>query len=245
MNVAAGALGVRAAERYDLPESVQQIRAQVDWSSYLPARASGAGWQVQLAVKRVLDVVLSLVALVLLVPLFAVVAVAIRLSSRGPVLYRLCVLGRHARPFITYKFRTMVADADAQKLRYLDRNEMDGPVFKMRQDPRVTPLGRVLRRYSIDELPQLWSVLKGDLSLVGPRAPMPEEFARFEPWQWAKLAVTPGLTCLWQVSGRSEIRDFATWVRLDLEYIRRWNLLLDLQVLVRTVPVVITARGAY
>ena len=144
MNVAAGALGAGAADRYVLPESVQRIRAQVDWSSYLPARASGAGWQVQLALKRVLDVVLSLVALVLLAPLFVVVAIALRLTSRGTVLYRLCVLGRHTRPFITWKFRTMVADADAQKLRYLDRNEMDGPVFKMREDPRVTRLGRVI-----------------------------------------------------------------------------------------------------
>jgi lipopolysaccharide/colanic/teichoic acid biosynthesis glycosyltransferase len=245
MNVAARVLGVRAAEPFDVPEAVRRIRAHVDWSSYLPPRACYAGWQAQRVVKRAMDVVLSLLALIALLPLFAVVAFAIRLTSRGPILYELRVLGRHARPFITYKFRTMVADADAQKSRYLHRNEMSGPVFKMRDDPRVTPLGRVLRRYSIDELPQLWSVLKGDLSLVGPRAPSAEEFARFEPWQWGKLAVTPGLTCLWQVSGRSDIRDFATWATLDLEYIQRWNLLLDLRVLVRTVPVVITARGAY
>lgn len=245
MNVAAGALGVRAAEPFEVPEAVRQIRSQVDWFSYLPPHAGSAGWQAQLVVKRLADSVLSLLALVALLPLFAVVACAIRLTSPGPVLYRLHVLGRHARPFITYKFRTMVADADTQKSRYLHRNEMSGPVFKMRDDPRVTRLGRVLRRYSIDELPQLWSVLRGDLSLVGPRAPSPEEFASFEPWQWGKLAVTPGLTCLWQVSGRSDIRDFATWATLDLEYIRRWNLLLDLAVLLRTIPVVIMARGAY
>lgn len=245
MSVAARMLGTRAAEPFDVPEPVRRIRTQIDWSSYLPAHAGSTGWRAQRVVKRALDVVLSLVALIALLPLFVVVVIAIRLTSRGPILYELRVLGRHARPFITYKFRTMVADADAQKSRYLHRNEMNGPVFKMRDDPRVTPLGRVLRRYSIDELPQLWSVLKGDLSLVGPRAPSAEEFARFEPWQWGKLAVTPGLTCLWQVSGRSEIRDFATWAALDLEYIRRWSLLLDMQLLLRTIPVVVTARGAY
>jgi lipopolysaccharide/colanic/teichoic acid biosynthesis glycosyltransferase len=245
MNVAGRLLGVRATASPPVPEPVRRIRAQADWSSYLPPHAASAGWRVQLLVKRATDVVLSLVALVVLLPLFAVVAIAIRLTSRGPVLYRLYVLGRHARPFVTYKFRTMVADADAQKARYLHRNEMTGPVFKMRDDPRVTPLGRVLRRHSIDELPQLWSVLRGDLSLVGPRAPSAEEFAQFEPWQWGKLAIKPGLTCLWQVSGRSEIRDFVTWAALDLEYIRRWNLLLDAQILLRTVAVLITARGAY
>jgi lipopolysaccharide/colanic/teichoic acid biosynthesis glycosyltransferase len=245
MKVAASVVRPRSGDVFEVPEAVRQIRAQLDWSSFLPPHACSFGWHVQLLAKRVMDVVLALLALLALLPLFAVVACAIRLTSAGPVLYRLRVLGRHARPFVTYKFRTMVADADAQKSHYLHCNEMSGPVFKMRNDPRVTPLGRVLRRHSIDELPQLWSVLKGDLSLVGPRAPSPAEFACFEPWQWGKLAVTPGLTCLWQVSGRSEIRDFATWATLDLEYIQRWNLLLDVRLLLRTVPVVITAHGAY
>jgi lipopolysaccharide/colanic/teichoic acid biosynthesis glycosyltransferase len=155
------------------------------------------------------------------------------------------VLGRHAQPFIGYKFRTMVTDADALKDQLRARNEMSGPVFKLRNDPRVTGFGRWLRRYSIDELPQLWSVLKGDMSLVGPRPPSAEEFLQFEPWQWHKLAVTPGITCLWQVGGRSEINDFAEWAALDLEYIRRWSLWLDAQILLRTVPAVLSARGAY
>jgi lipopolysaccharide/colanic/teichoic acid biosynthesis glycosyltransferase len=139
----------------------------------------------------------------------------------------------------------MVVDADSRKAEYMQQNEMNGPVFKLRNDPRVTRPGRWLRRYSIDELPQLWSVVRGDMSLVGPRAPGPEEFARFERWQCGKLAVKPGITCIWQVSGRSEISDFDTWARLDLDYIESWNLALDLVLLLRTIPAVISARGAY
>jgi lipopolysaccharide/colanic/teichoic acid biosynthesis glycosyltransferase len=122
---------------------------------------------------------------------------------------------------------------------------MSGPVFKLRRDPRVTRSGRWLRKFSIDELPQLWSVLKGDMSLVGPRPPLPEEFAQYEEWQCGKLAVKPGITCFWQVSGRSEISDFATWARLDLRYIREWNLWLDFRLLLRTIPAVLSGRGAY
>jgi lipopolysaccharide/colanic/teichoic acid biosynthesis glycosyltransferase len=245
MNVAARVLVADAGEPFEVPERVQQIRAQADWASYLPSHAGTSAWQAQLVAKRALDIVLSLLGLIALLPVFALVAVAIKLTSPGPILYELRVLGLRGRPFIGYKFRTMVPDADVLKARYLERNEMTGPVFKMRDDPRITPLGRFLRKYSIDELPQLWNVLKGDLSLVGPRAPSPDEFAAFEPWQWGKLAVMPGITCIWQVSGRSEISDFATWAALDLEYIRRWNLALDAWLLLRTIPVVISGRGAY
>jgi lipopolysaccharide/colanic/teichoic acid biosynthesis glycosyltransferase len=237
-----------AAAAGDLPEPisrVDEIRAQVDWAAPLPTRATGLSWRVQEHVKRALDIVLSAAGLVALAPLFLLVALLIRLTSPGPVFYPWKVLGRYARPFTGYKFRTMVVDADAQKARYLDRNEMQGAAFKLRDDPRITPLGRWLRRYSIDELPQLWSVLKGDMSLVGPRPPSAEEFVRFEPWQHGKLAVTPGITCLWQVSGRSEISDFATWVSLDLQYIREWNLWLDVRLLLRTVGAVLSTRGAY
>jgi lipopolysaccharide/colanic/teichoic acid biosynthesis glycosyltransferase len=234
-----------AEEPFSIPDRVQQIRAQMDWDAVLPARARGARWRAELVVKRALDIVLSLAALIVLAPVLAVVALVIRLSSRGPVFYEWRVLGRHARPFVGYKFRTMVPDADALKTAFSDRNEMSGPVFKIRNDPRVTPFGRWLRKYSVDELPQLWSVLKGDMSLVGPRPPSPEEFAQFEPWQWAKLSVTPGITCLWQVGGRSQISDFADWVKLDLEYIRAWNLWLDVKILLRTIPAVLSARGAY
>jgi lipopolysaccharide/colanic/teichoic acid biosynthesis glycosyltransferase len=229
----------------DVLRRVEMISAGMDWAAVLPATAGSAAWRVQHAVKRLLDVVLATAALVLLSPLLVVIAGVVKLSSPGPVLYRWHVLGRHARPFVGYKFRTMVADADRLKRRYMESNEMTGPVFKLRHDPRVTGVGRWLRKYSLDELPQLWSVLKGDMSLVGPRPPSAEEFVRFEPWQWGKLAVTPGITCLWQVSGRSEISDFATWAALDLEYIRRWSLGLDLALLLRTIPAVLTARGAY
>jgi lipopolysaccharide/colanic/teichoic acid biosynthesis glycosyltransferase len=245
MSVAARAAAVSAGEAFEVPDQVHRIRMQVDWREPLPARADGFAWRVQARLKRVMDVVISTLALVLLAPVFAMVALLIKATSRGPVLYEWRVLGRHARPFVGYKFRTMVVNADELKAQYAHHNEMSGPVFKLRDDPRVTALGRWFRKYSIDELPQFWSVLKGDMSLVGPRPVGPEEFIAFEPWQRGKLAVIPGITCLWQVNGRSEIRDFATWAALDLEYIKRWNLLLDLRILVRTIPAVISARGAY
>lgn len=226
-------------------ESMVRPAAQLDWESYLPPRARGRSWRVQQAVKRVLDVVGAAAGLVLLLPLLLLVALLVRLTSPGPVLYRYPVVGYRGRPFTGLKFRTMVVDADSRKAEYMQQNEMNGPVFKLRNDPRVTRFGRWLRKYSIDELPQLWSVVRGDISLVGPRAPGPEEFARFERWQCGKLAVRPGITCIWQVSGRSEISDFDTWARLDLDYIQSWNLALDLVLLLRTIPAVISARGAY
>lgn len=234
-----------STDPFRLPERAQWLREEVDWAGQTPARASGRSWRVQQAVKRSLDVVLSAAGLVVLIPLFVVVAVVVKLTSRGPVLYEWKALGYRARPFIAYKFRTMVVGADARKAEYEAENEMTGPVFKLRHDPRVTPLGRWLRKFSIDELPQLWSVLKGDMSLVGPRPPLPEEFAQYEEWQCGKLAVKPGITCYWQVSGRSEISDFTTWARLDLRYIREWNLWLDFRLLLRTIPAVLSGRGAY
>jgi lipopolysaccharide/colanic/teichoic acid biosynthesis glycosyltransferase len=229
----------------DILVLVDRIRLEVDWNAPLPARASGLSWRVQARIKRVLDIMIAATLLLLLGPVFAVVALLIKATSRGPVFYEWRVLGRRARPFVGYKFRTMVANADELKLRYAHSNEMTGPVFKLRDDPRITSVGRWFRKYSVDELPQLWSVLKGDMSLVGPRPVGPDEFIRFEPWQRGKLAVIPGMTCLWQVSGRSEISDFSIWAGLDLDYIRRWNLWLDLLILVRTVPAVLSARGAY
>jgi lipopolysaccharide/colanic/teichoic acid biosynthesis glycosyltransferase len=245
MNVAARAFPADPGEPFEIPEQIRRIQRQTDWDALLPAAAGTVAWRTQQLVKRVADVLLATAGLLLLAPVFAVVALLIRLTSPGPVFYEWRVLGRHARPFVGYKFRTMVLDADRLKDRFLERNEMNGPVFKIRDDPRVTPLGRWLRRYSVDELPQLWSVLKGDMSLVGPRPPAPEEFVRFEAWQRGKLAVTPGITCLWQIGGRSEITDFDTWARLDLEYIRRWNVGLDLWILLRTIPAVLRAHGAY
>jgi exopolysaccharide biosynthesis polyprenyl glycosylphosphotransferase len=195
--------------------------------------------------KRALDLILSASALVLLAPLFLLIALAIELSTpRGSVLYRLAWVGKNGKPFVGYKFRTMVPDADKLKKQLLEFNEMQGPVFKMSNDPRVTRLGRVLRKYSLDELPQLYSVLKGDLSLVGPRAPLREEAESFEFWQRRKLSVKPGISCLWQIRGRSEIHSFDEWVRLDLQYIETASFLLDLKILMLTIPAVLSGRGA-
>jgi exopolysaccharide biosynthesis polyprenyl glycosylphosphotransferase len=197
-------------------------------------------------VKRALDCVISGSALILLAPLFLLIALAIKLSSPlSSVLYRLDWLGKNGKPFVGYKFRTMVPDADRLKRQLLAFNEMQGPVFKIRNDPRVTKLGRFLRRFSLDELPQLYSVLKGDLSLVGPRAPLREEAERFEFWQRRKLSVKPGVSCLWQVNGRNEICAFSEWVRLDLEYIQNASLLLDLKIILMTIPAVLSGRGAF
>ena len=196
------------------------------------------------AAKRALDIVISVPLLVLLSPLLAALALAVKLGDGGPVLYRWRVVGRGGQPFTSYKFRSMVVNADELKAALEAANEMSGPVFKMRDDPRVTGLGRFLRRYSLDELPELWSVLVGDMSLVGPRPPLQSEYARFTDRQRAKLAVKPGITCLWQVSGRNEITDFDEWLRLDLEYIERWSLRLDVAILLRTIPAVLSGRGA-
>ena len=197
-----------------------------------------------LFVKRVMDVVLSSLCLVALAPLFALVAIAIKLTTPGlPVFYPWRVIGLKGRPFTGYKFTTMVAGAEQRQSELQSRNEMRGPVFKVKDDPRVTPLGRILRKYSLNELPQLWSVLKGDMSLVGPRPAFRHELDRFELWQKRKLCVKPGMTCLWQVNGRNQISDFDQWVRLDLEYMDRWNLALDIRILVRTVWTVVSGNG--
>ncbi len=196
-----------------------------------------------LFVKRVMDIVLSVILLVLLFPFMALVGVLIKLTSRGPIIYRQVRCGLFGRRFILYKFRSMREGAEDVLWEIRHLNEMDGPVFKMRNDPRVTALGRYLRKSSIDELPQFWNVLKGDMSLVGPRAPLPDEVREYSRWQRRRLSVKPGITCLWQVSGRNEI-DFHEWMKLDLHYIDNWSLLLDLKILLRTFPVVLLGKGA-
>lgn len=198
-----------------------------------------------LLAKRLLDIVVSVVGLLLFSPLLLMIALAVKLSSPdGPVLYPWRVLGTNRKPFVGYKFRTMVPDADRLKRDLMHLNEMEGPVFKIQKDPRITPIGRILRKYSLDELPQLYSVLKGDMSLVGPRPPSKEEADEYKFWQRRKLCVKPGITCLWQVNGRSEIKSFDEWAKLDLEYIERASFWLDLQILARTVPTVLFGRGA-
>jgi lipopolysaccharide/colanic/teichoic acid biosynthesis glycosyltransferase len=202
-------------------------------------------WQsrTQTAVKRFLDVLISLGLLLVLLPFFLIIAIAIKLSSEGPAFYRWKVVGQQGQPFVSYKFRSMVVDADQLKPSLESRNEMQGPVFKITNDPRITRVGRVLRRYSLDELPQLWSVLIGDMSLVGPRPPLQTEYVRFTDYQKLKLQVKPGLTCLWQVSGRNDVRDLDDWVKLDLIYVQRWSLALDLEIVLRTIPVVFFGKG--
>jgi exopolysaccharide biosynthesis polyprenyl glycosylphosphotransferase len=199
----------------------------------------------QLAMKRLIDVLGSAVLLIALAPLFAMVALLIRLDSPGPVFFTQERVGFNKRRFRMLKFRTMVAEADRQQETLEHLNEADGPVFKIKNDPRVTPIGAFLRRFSIDELPQLFNVLKGEMSLVGPR-PLPlRDVERIEiRWHKRRFSIKPGLTCLWQVNGRSEI-GFDDWVRMDLEYIDRWSLVLDIVILMKTIPAVFRGPGAY
>jgi exopolysaccharide biosynthesis polyprenyl glycosylphosphotransferase len=196
----------------------------------------GAG----ILVKRALDVVLSLLLCAALAPLMLLLALAVRLSSPGPALFRQRRIGLNGREFIIYKFRSMSADPGfAPAL----QNEMSGPVFKMKEDPRTTALGRFMRRFSLDELPQLWNVLKGDMSLVGPRPPLPSEVDQYQDWQRRRLSMRPGITGLWQVMGRNDIADFNDWVKLDLRYLDAWSLWLDLKIILKTIPVVLRGTG--
>jgi lipopolysaccharide/colanic/teichoic acid biosynthesis glycosyltransferase len=203
-----------------------------------------ASWW-QLGAKRAIDIVGSLALLILLSPVLLVTAIAIAISSDGGVIHRQRRVGRNGRAFTMLKFRSMIAGAHEQRHLYEHRNSHDqGPIFKIPDDPRVTRVGRVIRRLSIDELPQLVNVLRGDMSLVGPRPPLPEEFETYNVRQQLRTLATPGLTCIWQVSGRSDV-DFDSWVDMDLEYIKRWTLRLDVTLLAKSVPAVIAGHGAY
>jgi lipopolysaccharide/colanic/teichoic acid biosynthesis glycosyltransferase len=234
---------------YPRPRVVREEPApeadEPDWDSLLPPAASTLRWRIGQRLKRGFDVLGAGLGLIVLSPFLLGVALLVKATSRGPLFYRTHYLGERARPFVGYKFRSMVANADLLKSSYAHLNHMKGPAFKIRNDPRVTPLGRVLRKYSIDELPQLWNVLRGDMSLVGPRPPLPEEFDRFQEWHKAKLAIRPGITCYWQINGRSEISDFDQWARLDLDYIEGWSLWTDVKILLRTLPAVFRGHGAY
>jgi len=202
-----------------------------------------ASWQS--VIKQVMDVAGAAILLLGLSWLLALVALAVKIMSPGPVWFRQLRAGLNGAPFTMYKFRTMVTNAEQLKHELESMNEMHGPVFKVSKDPRITPLGRILRRYSVDELPQLFNVLRGEMSLVGPR-PLPvDEVKRFHDLAHRRrLSVKPGLTCLWQISGRNEIVEFKDWVRLDLEYIDNWSLWLDLKILLRTIPAVLAGKGA-
>ncbi|MFO7160625.1 MAG: exopolysaccharide biosynthesis polyprenyl glycosylphosphotransferase [[Clostridium] cellulosi] len=196
------------------------------------------------AVKRFFDVVLSVLALVVLSPLFLITAIAIKLDSEGEVFYSQLRVGKDGKLFKMYKFRSMCVDADKQLDKLKDLNEKDGPVFKIANDPRVTRVGRIIRKRSIDELPQLINIIKGDMSIVGPRPPLPNEVAQYTPYQMQRLSVKPGLTCYWQISGRSDI-SFDEWVELDCKYIRESSVWTDIKIILKTIPAVLTGRGAY
>jgi lipopolysaccharide/colanic/teichoic acid biosynthesis glycosyltransferase len=202
-------------------------------------------WQssLRVAIKRLTDVILSGLLLMLLSPLLFLLTLLVKVTSQGPIFYRWCVAGKDGHPFVGYKFRSMVANADQLKSQLLLHNEMTGPVFKLTRDPRITPLGAWMRRYSLDELPQLYSVLIGDMSLVGPRPPLITEFEQFSAFQRQKLSVKPGITCLWQVSGRNQVHDLDEWVRLDLKYISDWSLALDVRILLLTAREVLRGSG--
>jgi lipopolysaccharide/colanic/teichoic acid biosynthesis glycosyltransferase len=207
-----------------------------------PGLLHASNWQ--LAIKRSMDVALSALLLLLLFPLMVMVMLAIRLSSRGPTLLSQERIGQNGVPFEMLKFRSMRVGAHEELEDLAQHNEVSGPAFKIRKDPRITPVGRVIRKLSLDELPQLFNVLLGDMSLVGPRPPLRNEVAEYTAYQRQRLLVRPGITCIWQVSGRCEL-DFDTWVEMDLRYIDGWTLRTDLVLLLRTIPAVISGRGAF
>ncbi len=196
------------------------------------------------AVKRLIDVVFSAFALIGALPIFVLVAIAIKLDSPGPIFFVQDRVGMNGERFRFYKFRSMAADAENRRDELTDRNEADGPVFKIRNDPRVTRVGRILRRTSLDELPQFFNVLRGDMALVGPRPPLPREVEHYRPEDRIRLVVKPGLTCLWVIRGRSDC-DFDRWMEYDREYIGGLSFRLDLFILLRTVTIAISGRGAY
>jgi exopolysaccharide biosynthesis polyprenyl glycosylphosphotransferase len=200
------------------------------------------GWNA--VTKRAIDITVSALALLALSPILAVIALLIRVESRGRIIYRHTRIGRNRQPFTMFKFRSMRQDADRQRAALVEETDGDRRLFKDRKDPRITRVGGVIRRWSLDELPQFWNVLIGDMSVVGPRPQIPPEVATYEEWHYKRLAVSPGLTGLWQVSGRSELT-FDEMVIYDIYYIENWSLGLDFRILLRTIPAVLQGRGAF
>ncbi len=194
--------------------------------------------------KRAMDIVGALVGLTVFSPLMLAVAIAIKLTSKGPVIFKQKRAGLGGKPFTFYKFRSMVIDAEEKKKQLMQFNFRTGPVFKMNDDPRVIPVGKFIRKWSFDELPQFYNVLKGDMSLVGPRPPTLDEVPQYDNWQKRRLEVKPGITCLWQINARHE-SDFDNWVRLDIEYVKKKSLLLDIKILLLTLPAVLSRKGAH
>jgi exopolysaccharide biosynthesis polyprenyl glycosylphosphotransferase len=243
---------IRTCEKFGVPFALPSCSFRLTRARPANASAVRDGYShflsvqnkpLQLMLKRAFDILLSATALVVLSPLLLGVAAIIKLTDRGPILFRQQRVGLHGRTFNMLKFRSMVVNAEALKAQLLAHNEQSGPVFKMKHDPRITRVGRFIRKFSIDELPQIVNVLRGDMSIVGPRPPLPNEVARYEAWQRRRLSVRPGLTCVWQVSGRNQI-SFRDWMLLDMRYIDHWSLAQDFQLILKTFPVVITGRGA-
>ncbi len=199
--------------------------------------------RMQLMVKHLIDRLGGFFGLMISVPIGLIAAALIKLEDGGPIFFKQIRAGKNGKPFTMYKFRTMVPDAEKLKASLMDKNEMSGPVFKIKKDPRITRIGAILRKFSVDELPQFINVVRGDMSLVGPRPPLPIEVEKYDRWQRRKLSVKPGLTCLWQVNGRNGI-DFDHWMKLDLEYIDNWSIWLDTKILIKTVPTVLKGNGA-
>jgi lipopolysaccharide/colanic/teichoic acid biosynthesis glycosyltransferase len=239
MNTANAMISAGERRRSDRPDAegfdVSQLQAEVGVHKFpLPYAVF----------KRIFDIAASAFGIIAVSPLLIAVALVIKLTSRGPIFFRQVRVGMGGKTFVMYKFRTMVVDAEARKKELMKLNEQSGPVFKMKKDPRITKVGGFLRRYSIDELPQLINVLRGEMSVVGPRPPLLSEVILYKKWQLRRLSVKPGLTCIWQTSGRSNV-DFANWVRMDIRYIDQASVLLDTVLVVKTFRAVVRAEGAF
>jgi exopolysaccharide biosynthesis polyprenyl glycosylphosphotransferase len=237
-------MGVQIAVLADFfPLRLARKGAYTFFDSPLVCYNSGPGPSLAITTKGFLDRLLAAIGLILTSPIILAAAVMVKLTSKGSAIFAQERCGLNGRKFKLYKFRTMVNNADELKRELMRFNDMDGAAFKMKRDPRITPVGSFLRRTSIDELPQLFNVIRGDMSLVGPRPPLAEEVARFDPWQRRKLSMKPGLTCLWQINGRSDV-SFGQWMKLDLEYIDNWSLWKDIKILAQTIPAVFRGTGA-
>lgn len=237
---AVGVPATLATDFFDL-EIACGVPKELDGFTYLTFETSHLK-ETELLVKRTVDILASSTVLALCLPLFALIWLAIRLDSPGPIFFRQTRSGFNGRRFTLYKFRSMIRNAEERLDELKASNEMTGPVFKMTNDPRLTRVGRILRRTSLDEFPQFWNVLRGDMSLVGPRPPIPKEVEQYEPWQRRRLSMKPGITCIWQVSGRNKI-GFEDWMKMDLQYIDCWSLWLDLKILALTVRAVLWQTG--
>jgi exopolysaccharide biosynthesis polyprenyl glycosylphosphotransferase len=238
-------LGIRTRVQLEfLPSAYSRVYLENFRDVQLLSLSSAPDSELRLFFKRVIDVVLSFASLIVLSPVLAIIAAMIRISSPGPALFQQTRCGLGGRRFMLYKFRSMINNAEQLRAELHQLNELDGPVFKISDDPRITPVGRWLRRFSLDELPQLWNVFRGDMSFVGPRPAVPEEVEQYEDWQRRRLRMRPGLTCIWVLEGRSHV-DFNRWMQLDLKYIDNWSLWLDAKIFLRTIPIVLSGRGAY